>query len=315
MLEDPIKTDAGYVSGTTMGQPGKEVRVYRGIPYAAPPIGDLRWKPPQAVEPWQGTKECVAFKESPVQLDTGFVPGPKSEDSLYLNVLTPARSEKERLPVMVWFHGGGYSIGAGNQILYNTQFLPQHGAVLVTVNHRLGPIGLLALPALSKESPDGVSGNYLFLDLIASMQWVQKNIAGFGGDPENVTIFGESGGGAKADALMASPMAKNLFHRAICQSGTNGPMQVTTLAEAEAIGEKLAAKVGVAPNDLVALRAVPAAQLFDAALALTQELRGAASAAGGSITDRMVVDGRFMPRPPWKCSRKASRTMSPSSSS
>jgi len=299
VLVDPIKTDAGYVSGTTIGQPGREVRIFRGVPYAAPPVGTLRWRPPQPVEPWPGIKECTAFKESPVQVEVGFVPGPKSEDSLYLNVLTPAKSENERLPVMVWFHGGGYSIGAGNQVLYNTPFLSQHGTVLVCVNHRLGPIGLLALPALSRESADGISGNYLFLDLIASLRWVQKNIAAFGGDPKNVTIFGESGGGAKADALMASPMAKGLFHRVICESGTNGPRQVAPLEEAEAMGEKLVARIGVDPNDLAELRGVPAEQFFEAGLAMTRELGGAA-VAGVGAADRLAVDGRFMPRPPWK---------------
>lgn len=299
VLTDPIKTDAGYVSGTTIGQSGKEVRIYRGVPYAAPPVGNLRWKPPQSVRPWQGLKECTAFKASPVQLEVGFVPGAKSEDSLYLNLLTPAKSANEGLPVMVWFHGGGYSIGAGNQVLYNTPYLSQHGAILVCVNHRLGPLGLLALPALSKESPNGVSGNYLFLDLIAALQWVQRNIAAFGGDPKNVTIFGESGGGAKVDALMASPLARGLFHRAICQSGTNGPRQVVPLEEAEVMGEKVAAKVGTDPNDLTALRALPAEQFFEAGLAMTREMDSAVPAGVGAI-DRLVVDGQFMPRPPWK---------------
>jgi para-nitrobenzyl esterase len=301
VLKDPIQTDAGPVLGTILGQTGKEVRVYRGIPYAAPPIGKLRWKSPQPVEPWDEVRECVEFKDSPVQLETGFVPGYKSEDCLYLNVLTPARSDKERLPVMVWFHGGGYSIGAGNQPLYNTQYLPQHGAVLVSVNHRLGPIGLLALPALSKESPDGVSGNYLFLDLLASLQWVQRNIAAFGGDPTNVTIFGESGGGAKVDALMASPLAKSLFHRAVCQSGTNGPLQVTSLAEAESVGERLAAKMDISSDNLRALRAVPAVHVVQAALAVTQEMAGSVfGGAGTNVTDKLAVDGWFMPEPPWK---------------
>jgi para-nitrobenzyl esterase len=221
LLMDPVKLDAGYVSGTMVGEPGKEVRIYRGIPYAAPPVGELRWKPPQPVEPWSGILECTAFRDSVAQVEVGFPPGPKSEDSLYLNVLTPAKKKDERLPVLVWFHGGGYSIGSANMPPYYSPSLAQHGAVLVGVNHRLGLIGLLALPALSKESPNGVSGNYSFLDLIAALQWVQTNVAAFGGDPNDVTLFGESGGGGKADALVASPMAKGLFHRAIYESGAN----------------------------------------------------------------------------------------------
>jgi para-nitrobenzyl esterase len=300
LIMDPIETDAGYVSGTTIGEPGKEVRIYRGIPYAAPPVGDLRWKPPQPVEPWSGIRECTAFSDGPVQLEVGFAPGPKSEDSLYLNVLTPAKETTERLPVLVWFHGGGYSIGSGNQATYNTPYIPQHGAVLVSVNHRLGPIGLLALPALSAESPNGASGNYLFLDLIASLEWVQNNIAAFGGDPDNVTIFGESGGGGKADALVASPLAEGLFHRAIYESGANveraGPQGVT-LDQAEALGEQLVAKLGADPNDLAALRAIPAEDFVDAGMELTTEL-SAGRVAGVGIIDTLVVDGWFMPDTP-----------------
>jgi para-nitrobenzyl esterase len=301
VLLDPVKTDAGYVSGTTIGEPGKEVRIYRGIPYAAPPVGDLRWKPPQPVEPWSGILECTAFRDSAVQPEVGFAPGPKSEDSLYVNVLTPAKKTSERLPVLVWFHGGGYSIGPGNQPPYTWPSLSQHGAILVSVNHRLGPIGLLALPALSEESPNGVSGNYMFLDLIASLEWVQTNIAAFGGDPNNVTIFGESGGGGKADALVASPLAKGLFHRAIYESGANverpGGRRTPTLAEAEALGEQLVAKLGVPADDLAALRAVPAEKIIEAGLALAREM----NAAGRGYTtavDTLVVDGWFMPDTP-----------------
>ena len=298
ILIDPIKLDAGYVSGTTIGEPGKEVRIYRGVPYAAPPVGDLRWKPPQPVEPWSGIRECTQFSASAAQLEWALgEAGPKSEDSLYLNVLTPAKKTGERLPVLVWFHGGGYSYGSGNGPLYVWPSLSQHGAVVVSVNHRLAAIGLLALPALSAESPNGVSGNYMFLDLIAALEWVQTNIAAFGGDPNNVTIFGESGGGAKADALLTSPVAKGLFHRAISQSGANmerpGGRRMLTLAEAEALGEQLVAKLGVRADDLAALRAVPAAKIIDASLALAEEMGTAGSGYTGAV-DRLVVDGWFM---------------------
>jgi para-nitrobenzyl esterase len=178
-----------------------------------------------------------------------------SEDCLYLNVLTPAKKTNERLPVIVWFHGGGLTIGSSNPVTYNTGFIPQHGVVLVTVQHRLGPIGYMAHPALSAESPNHVSGNYGQLDLIAALQWVQRNIKAFGGNPENVTIIGQSGGGQKVLWLMASPLAKGLVHRVICQSGGIGG---TPLATTEQYGLNLAAKLGVTGSGLDALAALRA---------------------------------------------------------
>jgi len=191
---DAVKTDAGYVSGTIRGEPGREVYVYRGIPYAAPPVGDLRWKSPQPTASWSGIRECTRYSIQPAQFPDVNVPEeaqkiPSSEDCLYLNVLTPAKKATDKLPVMVWFHGGGLRYGSGNWSLYNSRELSRHGVVLVTVNGRLGVLGLLAHPLLSKESPKGVSGNYLFLDLLAALKWVKKNISAFGGDPDNVTIF------------------------------------------------------------------------------------------------------------------------------
>jgi para-nitrobenzyl esterase len=220
---DAVKTDAGYVSGTILGEPGREVYVYRSIPYAAPPVGDLRWKPPQPVAPWAGIRECTAFSRIAPQSATT-LPGARtstpstsprfmalqSENCLYLNVLTPAKKDIENLPVMVWMHGGGFVFGSGNDLLYNGPRLPQHGVVLVNVNMRLGPIGLLAHPLLSRESSDGISGNYMFLDMLAALKWVYNNISAFGGNPQNVTIFGESGGSAKVITLMASPLAEGL---------------------------------------------------------------------------------------------------------
>ena len=225
-LMDQVKTEAGYVSGAAIGEIGKEVHIYLGIPYAAPPVGNLRWKPPQPVAPWSGSRQCTDFSKIALQSTLGNLPPfpqilPSSEDCLYLNVLTPAKKTTDKLPVMVWMHGGGYQLDNANDPLTNAPRLPQYDVVVVNVNMRLNAIGLLAHPLLSKESPKGVSGNYMFLDMIAALQWVQKNIAAFGGDPKNVTIFGESGGGAKVSNLMASPLAKGLFHRAICESGTS----------------------------------------------------------------------------------------------
>jgi para-nitrobenzyl esterase len=293
-LNDPIKTDAGYVSGTTVdaikiyyfdylntlhisdtliGEIGETVRVYRGIPYAAPPVGNLRWKPPQPVTPWEGIRECTKFCPMAAQYPFpetffwGNIPeSGMSEDVLYLNVVTPAKNPKDRLPVMVFFHGGGLTTGSNSYDAYNAPALPQHGVVWVSVQHRIGPIGYMAHPALSAESPEGASGNYGQLDLIAALKWVKKNIAAFGGNPHNVTIIGQSGGGAKVNFLMASPLAEGLFHRAVCQSGfsTGG----TALATAEQGGVNLAAKLGITdpgPSGLAALRAMSWQQIVTAA--------------------------------------------------
>lgn len=264
-----VKTDKGYVSGTIIGEPGREVSVFRGIPFAAPPVGDRRWKPPQPVEPWEGIRECTQFSAispqvEPPGMESGFT---FSEDCLYLNVVTPARQPDEKLPVLVWMHGGGYSMGCGNDKIWNNYRLPQHGAVVVTLNHRLGVMGLLAHPALSKESSKGVSGNYLFLDLVASLHWIQKNIAAFGGDPDNVTIFGESGGGAKVSVMMSSPLAKGLFHRAICESGTAlAILGSKPLSDIEKNGEIFFKKLGInsKTDPLEQVRALPFSTILEA---------------------------------------------------
>jgi para-nitrobenzyl esterase len=295
-----VRTDKGYISGTLIGEPGKEVSIFRGIPYAAPPVGDLRWKPPQPVVPWEGIRECTQFSDISSQT---YMPGmsspfPMSEDCLYLNVVTPARQPDEKLPVMVWMHGGGYSMGCGNDRIWNNHRLPRYGVVVVTLNHRLGPIGLFAHPALSKESPDGVSGNYLFLDLIASLRWVRDNIAAFGGDPNNVTIFGESGGGAKVSIMMSSPLAKGLFHQAICESGTAlAILPGKPLAEIENSGKTLFEKLGIDPavDPLEQARAIPFTQIIE----VSQEM-GIPISPGSrpSFIWDAAVDGRVLPESP-----------------
>jgi len=269
LLDDPIKTDAGYVSGTTIdaihvqgltgigepyealiGEIGDKVRIYRGIPYAAPPVGELRWKPPQPVAPWSYIRECTQFSPMapqpwPASPVYGGIPEEgMSEDCLYLNVVTPARSRWSRLPVMVLFHGGGITIGSVNRFSDNSPPLSQHGVVQVTVNHRIGPFGYMAHPELTAESSYGGSGNYGQMDLIAALKWVQRNIAAFGGDPDNVTIWGHSGGGAKTNFNMASPKSAGLFHRAICEAGfsTSG----TPLATSEQLGVNLMNALGAA---------------------------------------------------------------------
>jgi len=259
-------------SGKIQGYENRSVKKFKGIPYAAPPVGDLRWKPPQPVESWEGIRECTQMSDISPQVEPpGMVSGfTISEDCLYLNVLTPARQPDEKLPVLVWMHGGGYSMGCGNDKVWNNYRLPLHGAVVVTLNHRLGVIGLLAHPALSKESPDGVSGNYLFLDLIASLEWIQKNIAAFGGDPDNVTIFGESGGGAKVSVMMSSPQAKGLFHRAICESGTAlAILGSKPLSDIENNGVQLFEKLGIDSSEpLDQVRSLPFSKILEANQAL-----------------------------------------------
>jgi len=215
-LEDPIQTDSGLVSGISTD----EIRIYKGIPFAAPPTGDLRWRPPQPVVPWQGIRQCTEFGPDPYQYRTSLASPSEAidEDCLYLNVWTPAKKRSDQLPVMVWLYGGDFRFGAGSAPLYDGTTLAHHGVIVVTFNYRVGPIGFLAHPLLSKESDYNSSGNYGILDQIATLKWVQNNIAAFGGDPNNVTIFGESAGAISVACLMVSPLAKGLFHRAISQS-------------------------------------------------------------------------------------------------
>jgi para-nitrobenzyl esterase len=226
--------------------------VYRGIPFAAPPVGDLRWRAPQPAPKWEGVLQATNFAPSPIQ--GGNPPSGKSEDCLYLNVWTPAKLANDRIPVLVWIYGGGFGAGATSEANYNGAKLAQKGVVLVSIAYRVGPIGFLAHPELSAETTNRVSGNYGLLDMIAGLQWVQKNIAAFGGDPDKVTIFGESAGGIAVSMLCASPQAKGLFHGAISQSGGSfGPPRPTTfpgenmkrLVDAEHEGEAFARNAGV----------------------------------------------------------------------
>ncbi len=277
LLKDPIKTDKGLVSGSTIGEPGKEVRIYRGIPYTAPPVGDFRWKPPQPVAQWDGVREAKTFSPWCTQLFPtmkwmGSIPESQmSEDCLYLNVLTPAKSANEKLPVMVWIHPGGLDAGSGNMPLFNMPALPQHGVVLVSVISRLGGMGYLVHPGLIQESPNHAAGNYGNLDLIAALQWVKANAAAFGGDPRCVTIFGQSGGAGKIVWLLASPLAKGLFHRAIIEAGASatgdtltGTMVGTVRKQETAakLGEKFANMLGA--TNLSEFRAVPWQQIVKA---------------------------------------------------
>ena len=295
-LADPLKIDSGYISGTMVGGPGEEVHVYCGIPYAAPSEGNRRWKPPQPVASWSGVRECTTPGTQAPQAP-GPLPWPveTSEDCLWLSVLTPTKNTTDKLPVMVWMHGGAYSIDTAANPSYNNFQLPQHGVVQVNVNTRLGVMGLLAHPLLSNESPKGVSGNYMFLDMIAALKWVQKNIATFGGDPNNVTAWGYSGGSAKVISLMASPLSKGLVHKAICESGTptTDIFMPRPMKETEALGEKLFAKLGVdkEADPLAAARALPWEKIIEADSALAAEM-GSPYAMWGYWD--MSFDGWFM---------------------
>jgi para-nitrobenzyl esterase len=258
-----VKLDTGYITGTATRQNGKEIYIYKGIPYAAPPTGELRWKPPQPAAAWSGIRACTEYSAQAAQypdpnITESLQQLPSSEDCLYLNVLTPAVNTTDKLPVMVWLHGGGLRYGSGNSSLCNNLGLPLHGVIQVNINHRLGIMGLFAHPLLTGESPEHASGNYMFLDMIAALQWVRRNIAAFGGDPDNVTIFGESGGGLKVATLMASPLAAGLFQRAIIESGGRY-FDTTQLDEMEAFGEQLFRKLGVDKerDPLAAVRELP----------------------------------------------------------
>ena len=294
-ITDPVRVEQGLLAGTNGSS--AEMRVYRGIPFASPPVGDLRWKAPQPAAKWQGVRQAAEFSNACWQTQYPAAAAiyqaklpPLSEDCLYLNIWTPAKSAKDRLPVMVWIHGGGFTRGFASTRSYDGEVLARKGAVIVTINYRLGVFGFFAHPALSVESGHHASGNYALLDQIAALQWVQKNIAAFGGDPTRVAIFGESAGSWAVNALMASPLAKGLFQRAIGESGGSfSPMR--TLAEAEKEGEKLAASLfpdakteagdkPPAQSILKTLRAIPGEELLKAS---------------DTETVRPMVDGWVLP--------------------
>ena len=219
----PVKVAEGTIQG--MNEDG--LTVYKGIPFAAPPVGDLRWKAPQPAAKWEGVKQTTKFAPGPIQ--GGNPPSGKSEDCLYLNVWSPAKSAKDKIPVLVWIYGGGFGAGATSEATYSGEKLAKKGVVLVSIAYRVGQLGFFAHPELSAENSKHVSGNYGLLDMIAGLQWIQKNIDKLGGDPKKVTIFGESAGGIAVSMLCASPLAKGLFQGAISESGGSfGPSRQTT---------------------------------------------------------------------------------------
>lgn len=238
--QDPVQISTGQISGVQLES---GIQVYRGVPFAAPPVGDLRWQPPQAAVPWSGVLEADEYGPVCMQQRTSAL---MSEDCLYLNVWTGADSAAEKRPVMFWIHGGGWSSGASVNVnssstgitgTYDGEAFAENGVVLVSANYRMNGFGFMAHPALSAESDQGVSGNYGILDHIAALQWIQDNIAQFGGDPNNVTIFGESAGGASVYALITTPLAEGLFHKAIAQSVWVTSDNMTHLSRSNGLSE------------------------------------------------------------------------------
>jgi len=281
-----VNAPAGKLQGTTDGR----LQVFKGIPYALPPTGEMRWKPPLPMKKWKGTREATQFGAACIQPkgkpdSIYFWTLPKtSEDCLYLNVWAPANAKKA--PVFFWIHGGALSGGSGSEPLYDGAKLAERGIVVVTINYRLGSLGFLVHPALSAESRRNISGNYGLLDQIQALEWVKGNIGAFGGDPANVTIAGESAGGLSVMYLMATPSAHGLFHKAILQSSymiSAQELRATTHGgfAGEAVGVWLAEKLGA--GDLAGLRSMDAQKITDGAAAL-------------GFFPFFVIDGRLLPR-------------------
>ncbi len=273
-VEELVLLQEGRIKGVKNPESG--IISYKGIPFAAPPLGELRWKAPQAPEPWEGVLDCDAFGPSPMQgkpapfmfwSEEFLIPAdPISEDCLYLNVWTGAKSSDEQLPVMVYIYGGGFRSGGSGCAIYDGTSMASKGVVFVSINYRVGQFGFLAHPGLSEESDYGTSGNYGILDMIAALEWVQRNIDQFGGDPANVTIAGQSAGAFGVNFLTVSPLARGLFHRAIAQSGAaflSSPLRpALDLEGAEQLGLSFAENLEAA--SLADLRALPAEVILKA---------------------------------------------------
>lgn len=269
---DVVKTNAGKLSGSVTAD--GDVHIFKGIPFAAPPVGDLRWKEPQPVKPWEGVKKCTAFSASPMQGKPDefgvytrefLIPyEPISEDCLYLNVWTNGKSSAEKKAVLVYIYGGGFGSGGAAVPIYDGEATAKKGVVFVVINYRVGIFGFYAHPELTKESGHNASGNYGLMDQLAALKWVKQNIKSFGGDPDNVTIAGQSAGSMSVNCLVASPLGKGLFQKAIAESGASfitGPFGGTTLQKAEDDGVKVAKTLGA--NSIAEMRSKPAAELVN----------------------------------------------------
>jgi para-nitrobenzyl esterase len=286
-----VRIDSGPIRGVESGG----VMSFKGIPYAAPPVGNLRWRVPQPVKQWDGVFEAAAFGPACMQTDDL----PKSEDCLTLNVWRPATPPAASLSVMVWIYGG--ALAHGNTAQYPADALAAQGVIVVSMNYRMGRLGFFAFPTLAKEAPDDPIGNYGYLDQLAALEWVQRNIAAFGGDPKKVTIFGESAGGGSVMAHMISPLSRGLFHGAILQSpgiptARAKVLPLTTLDVAEQRAIAYARSVGIEGDGaeaLAALRALPAEKLVEGASA-PEVLAGMASGQPVVGIAGAILDGRFL---------------------
>jgi para-nitrobenzyl esterase len=282
---DTLRVEGGKISGATSSD--RRVSIYKGIPFAAPPLGDLRWKAPQPAKKWSGVRACDAFGPSPLQNEPipfsmwsaeFLIPKtPISEDCLYLNVWTDKQGKTTtKKPVLVWIYGGGFVSGGAGCAIYDGEATARKGVVFVSINYRVGAFGFFAHPELTKESGKNASGNYALMDQIAALKWVKKNIAQFGGDPENVTIAGQSAGSMSVNCLVVSPQAKGLFNKAIAESGAGFGRNYPSLKQAEEAGLKAGEKLNA--TTLAALRKIPAEEI----LKTVTEYRG-------PITDGLVL--------------------------
>jgi para-nitrobenzyl esterase len=285
---EQVRTATGTVEGKTSSD-GK-IQVFLGIPYAAPPVGQLRWKEPQPASSWEGVRKATDFgarcMQGNVFGDMVFPDHGPSEDCLFLNVWTPDLAPKSKLPVMVWIYGGGFQAGSSSEPRQNGEFLAHKGVVVVSMNYRLGIFGFFSHPELTKESPHHASGNYGLLDQAAALQWVKKNIGAFGGDPDNITIFGESAGSFSVCAQMASPLSRNLITHAIGESGAffGRTLRAKSLADSESEGIKFAQQIDA--NSLAKLRDIPSQTMLDSALK------------GDAFRFNANIDGYFFPASP-----------------
>ena len=296
---DEVRIESGSLKGAAAGS----VVAFKGIPYAAPPIGRNRWRAPQPVVPWKGVRSAEAFGSDCMQLpfpgDAAPLGNKPAEDCLYLNVWAPVARSSGKRPVMVWIYGGGFVNGGTSPAVYDGTHFAERGVVFVSFNYRVGRFGFFAHPALSREDPTGLLGNYCFLDQIAALKWVRKNIARFGGDPGNVTLFGESAGGGSVLTMMTTPLARGLFHKAIIESGGGrsllGPMRrihesAPNLPSGEAVGIAFAEKAGIQGEDaaaLAALRQLPAERVVDG---LNMATMGNPTYAGPMIDGKIVSE-------------------------
>jgi len=288
---DEVTIESGKIQGTT--NQDHSVRIFKGIPFAAPPLGDLRWKAPQPAPSWSGVRQADKFGSACLQTnvfgDIYFRDKQPSEDCLNLNIWIPSKPATAKLPVIVWFYGGGFVAGSNSEPRYDGENLAKKGAIIISPNYRLGIFGFFSHPELTKESGVNGSGNYGLLDQVAALQWVVKNISAFGGDPHNITIAGESAGSFSVSALMASPLSRNLFQKAIGESGAffpsgpNAGLRVKPLADTEQFGVKFSGSVGA--SSLAQMRAKPGDELLQAAAKMER-----------GFVFGPNIDGHFLPR-------------------